>query len=228
MAGDVFSAGRSGAPTPARDPAELPLAGAPCERSDAAANRARILAAAHDVLAAEGASGLSMNAVALAAGVGKGTIFRRFGDRDGLTAALLDVHTIELQDAFLSGPPPLGPGAPPRARLEAFIRALVAFQLTHQEIVLAAIRVESDSPRVYGTFLIHIRSLLEQIDPGCDAAILAGLVLSAVSPESLARLERENAVDGGDGGGGCRGADAGAKRIADGAIALLRGLSRDA
>jgi AcrR family transcriptional regulator len=208
--------GEADSPTPALagHPVALPLAGAPCERSDAAANRARILAAAHDVLDAEGAGGLSMNAVALAAGVGKGTIFRRFGDRDGLTAALLDAHTIELQDAFLSGPPPLGPGAPPSARLEAFMRALVAFQMSHLEIVLAAIRVEAASPPVYGTFLIHIRSLVEQIDPGCDAPVLAGLLLSAVSPESHARLARED------------GPEAGVQRLSDGAIALLRGISR--
>jgi AcrR family transcriptional regulator len=212
--GEVDSPSPTVAPNAAGHPVALPLAGAPCERSDAAANRARILTAARDVLDAEGASGLSMNAVALAAGVGKGTIFRRFGDRDGLTAALLDAHTIELQDAFLAGPPPLGPGAPPGARLEAFMRALVAFQLSHLEIVLAAVRVEAGSPPVYGTFQIHIRSLLEQIDPECDAPVLSGLLLSAVTPESLARLVRDD------------GAEADGERVADGVIALLRGVSR--
>src|SRR5579875_1915904 len=95
-------------------PLALPLAESTHERSDAAANRERILGAARRVLAEQGAAGLSMNTVAAAAGVGKGTIFRRFGDRDGLTEALLDVHTAELQDGFLSGPPPLGPGAAPQ------------------------------------------------------------------------------------------------------------------
>ena len=53
-------------------------------------------------------------------GVGKGTLFRRFGDRAGLARALLDESERRLQDGFLHGPPPLGPGAPPRARLKAF------------------------------------------------------------------------------------------------------------
>src|SRR5579875_3571310 len=109
-------------PTPATDPpatdppapVTLPLVDRTQERSDAAANRERILCAARRLLDEQGAAGLSMNTVAAAAGVGKGTIFRRFGDRDGLTEALLDVHTAELQDGFLSGPPPLGPGAPPQ------------------------------------------------------------------------------------------------------------------
>ena len=98
------------APTDAPElPGLLPIAGQPRERCDAVRNRRRILAAARELVAQHGAEGLSMNALAAAAGVGKGTIFRRFGDRDGLLYALLDEDTIELQNGFLSGPPPLGP-----------------------------------------------------------------------------------------------------------------------
>jgi len=188
----------------------LPIAGRAPERSDAAANRERILAAARRMLAEQGAEALSMNAVAAAAGVGKGTIFRRFGDRDGLTAALLDAHTAQLQDAFLFGPPPLGPGAAPEARLEAFMRALVHFHDAHLEIVLAAERLVPGAPPVYGTFLIHVRSLLEQVDPRLDAPVLAGLLLSAVDPPGLQRLLRRENAD--------------PARVADGIVALLRGL----
>ncbi len=190
---------------------QLPIAGRPPERSDAAANRARILAAARRVLAEHGAEGLSMNAVAAAAGVGKGTIFRRFGDRDGLTGALLDAHATELQDAFLFGPPPLGPGAPPDQRLEAFLRALVAFHASHLDIVLAAERRAPGSPPVYGAILIHTRYLLELIDPRLDAPVAAGLLLSMVSPLTLHRLLRTEALP--------------AERVADGVIALLRGIT---
>jgi AcrR family transcriptional regulator len=183
----------------ARPAGSLPLAALPIvdrahERSDAAANRERILCAARQVLAEHGAAGLSMNSVAAAAGVGKGTIFRRFGDRDGLTEALLDAHTIELQDAFLSGPPPLGPGAPPRERLEAFMRALVHFQVAHLELMLAAERTGSHLPAgapVWGTFLLHIRTVLTELDPHIDAATHAGLLLSAVAPANLHRLLAE-------------------------------------
>ncbi|HLH14850.1 MAG TPA: helix-turn-helix domain-containing protein [Solirubrobacteraceae bacterium] len=172
-------------------PGPLPIVDRAHERSDAAANRERILCAARQVLAEHGAAGLSMNTVAAAAGVGKGTIFRRFGDRDGLTEALLDVHTAELQDGFLSGPPPLGPGAPPRERLEAFLRALVALEIDHLELMLAAERIGSHSPAgipVQGTFLLHIRLLLSEIDPRIDAATHAGLLLGAVAPANLRRL----------------------------------------
>jgi AcrR family transcriptional regulator len=195
-------------------PTALPIAGQPAERSDAAANRERILCAARRVLAEQGAEGLSMNAVAAAAGVGKGTIFRRFGDRDGLTTALLDAHTIELQNAFLFGPPPLGPGAPPCQRLEAFMRALVQFQDTHLETVLAAERSTAGAGgMVHGTFVLHVRHLIAQIDPRLDAQVVAGLLVSAVDPRNLQRLIR---VEGAD-----------AERVADAVVALLRGLTTE-
>ncbi len=195
-----------------RPPVQLPIAGQPAERSDAAANRTRIMAAAREVLAEHGASGLSMNAVAASAGVGKGTIFRRFGDRDGLTHALLDAHTIELQDAFLSGPPPLGPGAPAGERLEAFMRALVVFQDTHLEIVLAADRPVTRAPPPYATFLIHIASLVEELDPALDAAVMAGLILNSVAPQNLRRLLRGRARTD-------------AETVGDAVTALLRGVT---
>ena len=175
-------------------PTALPVVNRAHERSDAAANRERILCAARQVLAEQGAAGLSMNTVAAAAGVGKGTIFRRFGDRDGLTEALLDVHTAELQDGFLSGPPPLGPGAPPRERLEAFMRALALFEIDHLELMLAAERIGPHPPGgapVHGTFLLHIRTLLAQIDPRIDAATHAGLLVGAVAPSTLRSLLAE-------------------------------------
>jgi AcrR family transcriptional regulator len=192
-------------------PAGLPIAGQPPERSDAAANRERILCAARRVLAEHGAEGLSMNAVAAAAGVGKGTIFRRFGDRDGLTTALLDAHTIELQNGFLFGPPPLGPGAPAAERLEAFMRALVVFEDTHLETLIAAERSGHSGAQVHGTFVLHVRHLIEQIDPRLDAPVVAGLLVSAVAPYNVQRLIRVNGAD--------------AARVADGVVSLMRGLT---
>src|SRR5262252_1206711 len=100
----------------------------PQERADAARNRATVLAAAAGLFRRHGADGLSMDAVAAAAGVGKGTLFRRFGDKSGLAAALLDHEEQALQEAILFGPAPLGPGQPgesppPRDRLRAFVDA---------------------------------------------------------------------------------------------------------
>jgi len=55
-----------------------------------------------------------------AAGVGKGTLIPRFGDRAGLAVALLDERERELQERILSGRPPLGPGAALRTGCSPF------------------------------------------------------------------------------------------------------------
>ncbi len=101
-------------PVEAVDVIELPLIQpeAPKERADAARNRQRILEAAGALVAEQGIEAISMDDVARAACVGTGTLYRRFGDRAGLAFALLDEQTRDFQNALISGPPPLGPGAP--------------------------------------------------------------------------------------------------------------------
>ena len=178
--------------TEAEGPPLLPIAGQPPERCDAIRNRRRILAAAREIVAQHGAAGLSMNALAAAAGVGKGTIFRRFGDRDGLLYSLLDEDTIELQDGFLTGPPPLGPGAPATERLEAFVIAYVRFELAHLELMLAAEQghVEAASP-VMAAFRIHVSMLVSEIDPTLDANVVSSLIVNTVSAPLIRRLQTD-------------------------------------
>lgn len=98
------------------------------ERLDAARNRRVLLETALRILAERGADALTMDDLARRAGVGKGTVFRRFGSRSGLMQALLDHAQRDFQESYMRGPAPLGPGAPPLERLHAFggarIRAL--------------------------------------------------------------------------------------------------------
>src|SRR3954451_3879852 len=99
-------------------PVELPVVGGqlPGSRSDAVRNRALILAAAQQLFDQKGVENVSMDAIACKAGVGKGTLFRRFGDRASLMLALLEENEAQFQESFIRGEPPLGPGAPaPRA-----------------------------------------------------------------------------------------------------------------
>lgn len=111
----------------------------PRERADAARNRAAVLDAAATLFREHGVEGVSMEAVAAAAGVGKGTLFRRFGDKAGLATALLDTHERALQEAILFGPTPLGPGPaeppPARERLHAFVEAYLDYLLDHLDLV---------------------------------------------------------------------------------------------
>src|SRR5258708_38786057 len=88
----------------------------PAERADAARNRRLLLATAREIVAGEGADKLTMDGLAERAGLGKGTVFRRFGTRAGIFQALLDDDERDFQQQVLSGPPPLGPRGPPRDR----------------------------------------------------------------------------------------------------------------
>jgi AcrR family transcriptional regulator len=105
----------------------LDLADPQHERADAARNRALLLDAARRLIAACGPDTVTMDEIATAAGVGKGTLFRRFGSRAGLMIVLLDEDEQAEQQAFLFGPAPLGPSAPPLERLLAYGRARLRF-----------------------------------------------------------------------------------------------------
>lgn len=93
---------------------ELPVLGVGMvrERADAARNRLRVLAAAERLFSLRGVAGVTMDDVAGEAGVGKGTLYRRFGDKGGLAVALLDERERELQQQLLDGAPPPGPRRP--------------------------------------------------------------------------------------------------------------------
>src|ERR1700751_134236 len=122
---------------------ELPVSAPqapPNERGDAARNRALLLEAARRLVAERGADAVTMDDVAAAAGVGKGTLFRRFGNRASLMMVLLDEDERASQQAFLSGPPPLGPDAPPMDRLVAFGRERIRFVHAHHALLSAANR----------------------------------------------------------------------------------------
>ncbi|ATA29223.1 TetR family transcriptional regulator [Mycobacterium lepraemurium] len=131
------------------------------ERGDAARNRALLLDAARRLVAERGADAVTMNDVAAAAGVGKGTLFRRFGSRAGLMMVLLDEDERAIQQAFLFGPPPLGPDAPPLDRLVAFGRERSRFAHTHHALLSA---VNRDPQTRYGppsaVLRRHVRVLL--------------------------------------------------------------------
>ncbi|MFJ2606400.1 TetR/AcrR family transcriptional regulator [Streptomyces sp. NPDC091279] len=162
-------------------------------RADAARNRARLLEAAARLIAEHGAAGVTMEAVAAAANVGKGTVFRRFGDRTGLLMALLDHSARNLQADFLGGPPPLGPGAPPLDRLRAFGVAVLYRSAEQLDLHLAAQpealrRFAHPSTRALTT---HVTVLLRQIVPDADGELLARTLMSYLDPALVHHLTRQ-------------------------------------
>jgi AcrR family transcriptional regulator len=175
-------------------PMDLPVIGTePRERADAARNRRRILAAARRLFAEHGVSCTSMDAIAAEAGVGKGTLFRRFGDRGSLALAVLDESEVELQEAMLFGPPPLGPGAAPCERLRAHGAAMLERLEDHLDLMLDAELHSAEGfqrSEPYMVQWLHIRTLVEQARPDCDVDYTADVLLGALSARAFAHQRR--------------------------------------
>ncbi|WP_090946265.1 TetR/AcrR family transcriptional regulator [Nonomuraea jiangxiensis] len=153
------------------------------ERADAARNRARILEAAAQLFAERPAQDVTMDDIARKAGVGRGTLYRRYPDRASIAVALLDEHERALQERLLRGDPPLGPGAPPAERLAAFYAAMVRLLEDHSHLVLGSevgrSRFETGA---YGFWRAHVRALLVAARvPGPDA--LVEVLLAPLAPE---------------------------------------------
>ena len=196
----------SGPQSGSATPLELLRAPPPRERADAARNRAAVLQAAARLFAEHGVAAVSMDQVAAAAGVGKGTVFRRFGDKSGLAAALLDARERALQEGILRGPPPLGPGAEAQDRLVAFTGAYLDYLLEHLDLVRMSETAAPGARYRIGAYRFwhrHVAMLLAgTLDPGQTAhALLAPLAaehVAAVLPElgeqrlraGMARLAR--------------------------------------
>jgi AcrR family transcriptional regulator len=174
--------------------AALPVVGEdPVERADARRNRLAVLCAAERLFAAHGVANVSMDAVAAEAGVGKGTLFRRFGDRAGLARALLQESELRLQEGFLHGPPPLGPGAPPHERLKAFASARFD-QLDRHADLIAAAEFGAGGARFiagpYGVHRLHVGVLVRGADPEADAELIADVLLAPLTAESFLHWTR--------------------------------------
>lgn len=194
-------------PTIQSGPLDLPVAGEPSERADAARNRDRILCAAARLFeVTDDPNAVTMDAVAAAAGVGKGTVFRRFGDRAGLMRSLLDEHETAFQENAIRGEPPLGPGAPAVERLVAFGHARFDVLERHGLMIAAAEASERGDARfdepVYLFYRSHISMLVREADSNCDAdyvteALLAPLAATAYMYQRRARgMSRERVRDG--------------------------------
>ncbi len=157
------------------------------ERADATRNRLRVLAAAERLFAERGVAGVTMDDVAAEAGVGKGTLYRRFGDKGGLAVALLGEGDRDLQQRILSGPPPLGPGAPPVARLSAFVAAYLDLVVTQLDLLML-FETNSAGARLGGGshafWRQHCRYLLSQAGT-TEPDVRADLVLAGLAAEQV-------------------------------------------
>ncbi len=168
------------------------------ERADAARNRRAILAATEELLATHRPQDISMEQVAVKAGVGKGTVFHRFGNRMGLMFALMVERAQALEEAVTTGPPPLGEGAPDRDRLLAFLDAIIevvsrnknlmaelAYPVASQQQAREHATDERGKHPVYRFWHGHISALIAAQRPDLDADMIAHLMLGSLHSEPI-------------------------------------------
>ena len=154
------------------------------ERSDAARNRRRVVSAARALFEEKGVTRVTMEEIARAAGVGKGTLYRRFPNKGLLCQALLDEPTRRLQAAVL-----VSLGDPDRGALEklrGFLSRLVFFTEENLDLLYGghdtlrgAERVAHYSHPAYGWMRWTILGLLRE-------AVRNGDLAKDTDPEYLA------------------------------------------
>jgi AcrR family transcriptional regulator len=166
------------------------------QRETAARNESKVLEATRELLRSPDATDVDMRVIAQRAGVGVGTLYRRFGDKAGLLAAVIGRDENRLQQAVLNGQPPLGPGAPPADRLTAFLDALV--NLTDRNLGVLLVTDLTPPGRLkigaYQGWRLYLVTLLRELRPDLDAKDAgwhADLLLATVDPQLFAYQRRE-------------------------------------
>ncbi|MGW2014200.1 TetR/AcrR family transcriptional regulator [Streptomyces sp. NPDC001927] len=168
-------------------------------RKDAARNRQAVLEAADALFArSERPEDLTMADIAAAAGVGKGTLFRAFGDRAGLLRALYEARLEPVVEAVETGPPPLGPTAPPQDRVPALLDAILCFKLDNRPLALALEESGTSSSPYQAGHYAHwhdrLRSVLEQLPALPNPAFTAHALLAATRADLVEQLAGKEGV----------------------------------
>jgi AcrR family transcriptional regulator len=193
------------------------------ERSDAVENRRRILDAAEKLFAKHGVANVNMAEIAKGAGVGQGTLYRRFANKGELCLALLDTQMADFQNQSLGTLRDLT--SRNEYKLEQlcwFLDSLVRFNARHAPLLCAAQREvtlpanPTDSPftwqRLTVVGLLQAAERNKEIEAGLDLQVIADELLATVHPPVFNFLHAGNGYT--------------LDRISEGLQRLVRGLAR--
>ena len=146
-------------------------------RSDALKNRELLLETAQRLFSQHGVDGVSMSAVAQAAGVGKGTLYRHFPNKSELLEVLIDADQRDLQDRTLRRLRELHDD--PLGNLRWFLGEVLAFVERNRELLFSSV-IGGASPTLGHPAHIWwrqtIRGLLHQINPRMDVDYVADVL----------------------------------------------------
>ncbi|MFI6770766.1 TetR/AcrR family transcriptional regulator [Streptomyces sp. NPDC050355] len=135
--------------------------------------------------------------IASAAGVGKGTLFRAFGDRTGLIRALCEARLEPVREGRRGGPGAAGARPPPLQRVSALLDAVLCFKLDNRHLTLALEGSGRDSPyraERYERWHTLLHGMLEQILGLTDSDFTAHALLAAVRADLVEHLAGQERV----------------------------------
>jgi AcrR family transcriptional regulator len=169
-------------------------------RADARRNRDRLLAAAVRAFAAPGSAEVTLEAIARAAGVGIGTLYRHFPTREALVEAAYRSELARLCDAV----PGLLADHPPDLALRTWMDRFVDYMTTKRGMAdaLRAVLASGGNPyeqsraRLLDAITALIRAAVDagsvrpDADPGDVLAGLSGVSLAAGAPEQREQAGR--------------------------------------
>lgn len=167
------------------------------ERADAAANRALILQTAEKLFAEQGVSNVNMADIASAAGVGKGTLYRRFANKGELSLALMDTRLRDFQNRMLDMMRQMhADGVPYLDQLDIFLVELVQFNGRHLPLLGEVQRQsdlldEGDLIRPHYWQYMTVRALLDaaqrhkEVPESLDVEYMAEALLAPLNPSSF-------------------------------------------
>ncbi|MDA2810888.1 TetR/AcrR family transcriptional regulator [Nocardiopsis sp. RSe5-2] len=161
-------------------------------RADAARNREAVLQAAGLLFdSADDPAAVSMDDVAAAAGVGKGTLFRRFGDRAGLIRALYELRAERMAEESEAEGGGDGAADDPVDALVRAMDALLRFKIENRALSRALESLGGGSPytnAAYGHWHGRVTALIAEARGPEAADFLAHALLAAVRSDLVDHL----------------------------------------
>lgn len=181
---------------------DVPVGDTRPERADAAANRALVLQTAEQLFTEQGVAAVTMADIAQAAGIGKGTLYRRYASKAELSLALLDEQMAEFQNGMLGDMRAMtARGESYLAQLRHYMTGLVVFADRHSpllcEVERSGLLLANDHPELPHLWhSLTVAALLRaaqrqgEVDAALDVEVVAETLLAAVQVDTL-RYQRQ-------------------------------------
>lgn len=159
-------------------------------RADAARNHKRLLSTARQLFQEEGVAAVTMSAVAKAAGVGKGTLYRHFPDKAQLCHALLDEAMRDFQQRTIQE---LQGGRDPLEHLRWFLWQAVVYVDQYSDLLREAAITGEDTNLQHPAHIWWrqtILSLLNRMHVVGDVSYTADVLYVLLDVQTI-RFQRE-------------------------------------